>query len=163
MLLTTYYFVHKTVHPYFGMQISHDCFLGEDKAKASMLKEAKNDQSFQNEHNADWELKLADDGRTIYALDDYDGNKQVVDIYQVKQMVLREDIKIADKNWPFENLELTVRAYNVLLRSGKHIRTIGDLTKLSEDDILAMKHANQGVVDNIKEQLGKYGLSLKEK
>ena len=72
-------------------------------------------------------------------------------------------LKDINKNWPFENLELTVRAYNVLLRSGKNIRTIGDLTKLTEDDILAMKHANQGVVDNIKEQLGKYGLSLKEK
>lgn len=41
-------------------------------------------------------------------------------------------------------------------------KTLGDVTKLTENDILQFKNAGEGTVKYIQEELKKYGLGLKD-
>jgi DNA-directed RNA polymerase subunit alpha len=58
-----------------------------------------------------------------------------------------------------ENLELSTRTANAL--SEANIRTIGGLTKKTEQDILELPGLGQKAVDEIKDALGTLGVSLK--
>ena len=57
-----------------------------------------------------------------------------------------------------EMIELSSRASNCLKVAG--IRTIGELVRKSEDDLLAVKNFGQKSLDEIKEKLKEMGLDL---
>lgn len=59
-----------------------------------------------------------------------------------------------------DSLDLTVRAYNVLRREG--VPTVGALTALSENQLLAFRNMGQNAVDDIKLQLQGRGLKLRD-
>ena len=58
-----------------------------------------------------------------------------------------------------EELDLTVRAYNVLKR--EHVDTIGELTLKSRNDLLDMRNMGLRAIDSIQAQLATLGLKLK--
>lgn len=60
---------------------------------------------------------------------------------------------------PIEDLELGVRAYNCLKRQG--VNTVGQLVKLSEDDLLRIRNFGAKSTEEVKERLAKLNLSLK--
>ncbi len=60
---------------------------------------------------------------------------------------------------PIKELNLSVRAYNCLMREG--IRTIGDLVRMSEQDLLLIKNFGEKSVEEVKARLAEKGLSLK--
>ncbi len=64
-------------------------------------------------------------------------------------------------SWDIKILELSSRAYNSLKRM--RINTIGDLIKYSEEDLLNLKNLGKKSVNEIKEKLAAFGLSLREK
>ena len=57
-----------------------------------------------------------------------------------------------------EELELSVRSYNCLKNA--NIRTIGDLTKKSEDEIAKTRNFGKKSLQEIKEKLKEWNLSL---
>jgi DNA-directed RNA polymerase subunit alpha len=59
-----------------------------------------------------------------------------------------------------EELNLTVKTYNCCKRNG--VNTIEDLRIKTEIELLAYKNFSQNNLREVKEILGKYGLSLKE-
>ncbi len=61
-------------------------------------------------------------------------------------------------NTPVEELELSVRAGNCL--SNTKIKTIGELIKLKEEDLMNMKNFGKKSADELKEKLEQYGLWL---
>lgn len=56
-----------------------------------------------------------------------------------------------DYDRPIEELDLSVRAYNCLKRSG--ITKIGQLLEMSEDDLLAVRNFGQKSLDELKQRL----------
>lgn len=60
-----------------------------------------------------------------------------------------------------EEMEFSIRSYNCLKRAG--IQNVGDLIKLSEDDMLKIKNLGRKSLDEIKEKLAELGLSLRNK
>lgn len=58
-----------------------------------------------------------------------------------------------------EELQLSVRSYNCLKRAG--ITTVGELILYSEADIMNVRNFGKKSLDEIKEKLAEYGLSLK--
>jgi DNA-directed RNA polymerase subunit alpha len=59
-----------------------------------------------------------------------------------------------------EELPLSVRSYNCL--KATPIRTIGELTQKTEGDLLRTKNLGRRSINEIKDELGKLGLSLKD-
>jgi DNA-directed RNA polymerase subunit alpha len=62
---------------------------------------------------------------------------------------------------PIEELDLSVRPYNCLKRAG--INTIGDLVSRTEDEIVNVKNFGRKSLDEVKEKLGTFGLTLRQK
>lgn len=58
-----------------------------------------------------------------------------------------------------EDLGLSVRSLNCLKRAG--VAHVGDLVQLSEEDVMKMKNFGQKSLDEIKEKLASYGLSMR--
>lgn len=65
--------------------------------------------------------------------------------------------RIADDE-PIEELDLTIRAYNVLKREGVH--TIEDLTKRTVGDLMDMRSLGAGSVEHIIGRLQEHGRNL---
>jgi len=59
-----------------------------------------------------------------------------------------------------EELDLTVRAYNVLKREG--INTIGEVVKLSVGEVLDMRNMGEGGLRSVQDRLTAHGLKLRE-
>ncbi len=59
-----------------------------------------------------------------------------------------------------EELELGVRSYNCLKRVG--VETIGDLISKSEDDLAAIPNFGRKSVEEVKENLARHGLALRD-
>lgn len=59
-----------------------------------------------------------------------------------------------------EDLDLSVRSYNCLKRAG--ILTLGDLVKYSEADIMNVRNFGKKSLDEIKEKIAQYDLSLRK-
>lgn len=59
-----------------------------------------------------------------------------------------------------EDMNLSVRAYNCLKRA--NIRTVEDLTKKTEDDMLKVRNLGKKSLDEVILKLSSYGLSFKE-
>jgi len=59
-----------------------------------------------------------------------------------------------------EELELGVRSYNCLKRVG--VETIGDLISKSEDDLSAIPNFGKKSVEEVKENLARHGLALRD-
>jgi DNA-directed RNA polymerase subunit alpha len=59
-----------------------------------------------------------------------------------------------------EELELGVRSYNCLKRVG--VETIGDLISKSEDDLAAIPNFGKKSVEEVKENLARHGLGLRD-
>jgi DNA-directed RNA polymerase subunit alpha len=57
-----------------------------------------------------------------------------------------------------EDLELSVRSRNAMRNLG--VETLGDLSKLSEKDLMVVKNFGQTSMNEVKEKLAEYGLSL---
>ncbi len=57
-----------------------------------------------------------------------------------------------------EDLELSVRSRNAMAALG--VETLGDLTKFSEKDLMLVKNFGQTSMNEVKEKLAEYGLSL---
>lgn len=66
----------------------------------------------------------------------------------------------ADLALPINDLNLTVRSYNCLMREGVH--TVGELTARSEADLLDIRNFGQKSIDEVKAKLAELGLSLKD-
>ncbi|CAM3928625.1 DNA-directed RNA polymerase subunit alpha [Helcobacillus massiliensis] len=66
----------------------------------------------------------------------------------------------ADLALPINDLNLTVRSYNCLMREGVH--TVGELTSRSEADLLDIRNFGQKSIDEVKAKLAELGLSLKD-
>ena len=66
----------------------------------------------------------------------------------------------ADLALPINDLNLTVRSYNCLMREGVH--TVGELTARSEADLLDIRNFGQKSIDKVKAKLADLGLSLKD-
>jgi hypothetical protein len=63
---------------------------------------------------------------------------------------------------PIEELELDTRSYNVLTASGIH--HIGELLRMTEDDITDLRNAGMKTLDNIQDRLRDVcGLALKQR
>lgn len=62
---------------------------------------------------------------------------------------------------PISTLELSARSTKALEKMG--IGTIGELISSTEEEFLSQKNFRKWYLDEIKEKLGQYGLSLKEK
>jgi DNA-directed RNA polymerase subunit alpha len=60
-----------------------------------------------------------------------------------------------DYERPIEDLDLSVRAYNCLKRSG--ITKIGQLLEMSEEDLLAVRNFGQKSLDELKQRLEAMG------
>ena len=63
------------------------------------------------------------------------------------------------ENFPIEELELGVRSYNCLKRVG--IKTIGDLTSKSENELAAIPNFGRKSIEEVRETLAAHGLVLK--
>lgn len=59
---------------------------------------------------------------------------------------------------PLDDLELTVRAHNVLEYMG--VQTLGDITKLSETDLLNRPQFGPKSLYDVKNMLDSFGLAL---
>jgi DNA-directed RNA polymerase subunit alpha len=59
-----------------------------------------------------------------------------------------------------EELELGVRSYNCLKRVG--VETIGDLISKSEDDLSAIPNFGKKSIEEVKENLARHGLGLRD-
>lgn len=59
-----------------------------------------------------------------------------------------------------EDLDLTVRSYNCLMREG--IRTVGELVNRSESDLLDIRNFGQKSIDEVKAKLASLNLALKD-
>ena len=66
----------------------------------------------------------------------------------------------ADLALPINDLNLTVRSYNCLMREGVH--TVGELVARSEADLLDIRNFGQKSIDEVKEKLAELGLGLKD-
>ena len=66
----------------------------------------------------------------------------------------------ADLALPINDLNLTVRSYNCLMREG--VYTVGELTNRSEADLLDIRNFGQKSIDEVKAKLAELGLSLKD-
>jgi DNA-directed RNA polymerase subunit alpha len=64
-----------------------------------------------------------------------------------------------DYDRPIEDLDLSVRAYNCLKRSG--ITKIGQLLEMSEEDLLAVRNFGQKSLEELKQRLAALGYSTK--
>ncbi len=62
--------------------------------------------------------------------------------------------------WDIKLLELSSRAYNSLKRMS--INTIGDLVKYTEEDLLNLKNLGKKSINEIKQKLASFGLSLRD-
>lgn len=80
--------------------------------------------------------------------------------YMVRVLARLFDESSSRANDPIEELDLTVRAYNVLKR--EHIDTLGQLTALSRNDLLDMRNMGLRAIGSIQSQLATFGLKLKE-
>jgi len=58
-----------------------------------------------------------------------------------------------------EDLDVTVRSYNCLKRAG--INTVGDLVKMSEEDLCHIRNMGRKCVEEIVEKLDGLGLELR--
>ena len=61
-------------------------------------------------------------------------------------------------NTPVEELELSVRSSNCLKNA--NIRTIGELTKKTEEDITKTRNFGKKSLEEIKQKLEEHGLTL---
>jgi len=69
------------------------------------------------------------------------------------------DLKLRERlALPISDLDLSVRASNCL--EAENIKTIGDLVRLSEQDLLAMKNFGRTSLREVQQKLGNVGLSL---
>lgn len=59
---------------------------------------------------------------------------------------------------PIEDLELSVRSRNAM--KSMDVETLGDLAKLSEKDLMQVKNFGQTSMNEVKEKLAEFGLSL---
>ena len=66
----------------------------------------------------------------------------------------------ADLALPINDLNLTVRSYNCLMREGVH--TVGELVNRSEADLLDIRNFGQKSIDEVKAKLAELGLALKD-
>ncbi|WP_058235345.1 DNA-directed RNA polymerase subunit alpha [Devriesea agamarum] len=66
----------------------------------------------------------------------------------------------ADLALPINDLNLTVRSYNCLMREGVH--TVGELVARSEADLLDIRNFGQKSIDEVKAKLAEMGLALKD-
>lgn len=64
------------------------------------------------------------------------------------------------KGMSIDNLDLSVRAWNCLIRGG--IRTIPQLTSMNTNDLLKIRNMCQKVIDEIQTKLQQSGLSLRD-
>lgn len=60
---------------------------------------------------------------------------------------------------PLEALDLSVRAYNCLKRSGKN--KLGDIVDMYEHELLAIRNMGKKATFDVKDMLERYGLKLK--
>jgi DNA-directed RNA polymerase subunit alpha len=71
------------------------------------------------------------------------------------------DEKLAeDLALPIEDLHLTVRSYNCLMREGIH--TVSELVSRSEQDLMDIRNFGQKSIDEVTAKLAELGLSLKD-
>ncbi|MDD3114261.1 MAG: DNA-directed RNA polymerase subunit alpha [Anaerovibrio sp.] len=59
-----------------------------------------------------------------------------------------------------EDMDLTVRSYNCLMRA--EIKTVGDLVSKTEEEIMKVRNLGTKSLDEVKDKLKSMGLSLKE-
>jgi DNA-directed RNA polymerase subunit alpha len=70
-----------------------------------------------------------------------------------------QDLKLRERlALPISDLDLSVRAGNCL--EAENIKTIGDLVRLSEADLLAMKNFGKTSLREVEQKLGHVGLSF---
>ena len=69
-----------------------------------------------------------------------------------------EDQKEKTLEMPIEELELSVRSFNCLKRSG--VSTVGDLTKRTENDMMKVKNLGKKSLEEVIEKLHNLGLDL---
>ena len=74
--------------------------------------------------------------------------------------ITEEDLINFNKNMLIDELDLSVRGYNSLVRAG--IRTVGDLTNLTDNDLWAVRNLGRRTHAEIIETLKERGFSLKE-
>ncbi|OQX53002.1 MAG: DNA-directed RNA polymerase subunit alpha [Candidatus Omnitrophica bacterium 4484_213] len=80
---------------------------------------------------------------------------------EVEEEVKKEQLELQEEfDRPISDLELSVRSSRCL--QAAHIKTIGDLIKKTEEEMLRYKNFGKKSLLEIKEVLGKMGLSLKK-
>lgn len=80
--------------------------------------------------------------------------------FQDEELEVDEEVEKLRKilDTPVEELELSVRSSNCLRNI--NVKTIGDLTHLTEDEISRTKNFGKKSLQEIKDKLGEYGLGL---
>ena len=79
-------------------------------------------------------------------------------IAKIKSLLTNKPNKYLEQN--IINLDLTVRTYNVLRRSG--IATVGDLTEMSWNDLAGMRGVVRRTCVEVEDALRGLGLKLRE-
>jgi len=80
---------------------------------------------------------------------------------EVEEEAKKEQLELQEEfDRPISDLELSVRSSRCL--QAAHIKTIGDLVKKTEEEMLGYKNFGKKSLLEIKEVLGKMGLSLKK-
>lgn len=82
---------------------------------------------------------------------------------RLKSMPTPEQYRAALACVPIEELGLERRAYNVLTKSHRQIRFLGQLLDLTEEDVIDLRNAGTKTLENVKDRLREaFGLTLKQ-
>ncbi len=98
---------------------------------------------------------------TAYNSGILDGNRRTM--AKVRELLSNADaLTLNDKEQvltqPIEALHLTIRAFNILRREG--VITVQDLTRKAEVEVAEYRNMGRKTLDEIKEKLAAYGLTL---
>lgn len=98
---------------------------------------------------------------TAYNSGVLDGNRRTM--AKVRELLRdAEALTLNDKEevltQPIEALRLTIRAFNILRREG--VITVQDLTRKAEVEVAEYRNMGKKTLDEIKEKLATYGLTL---
>jgi DNA-directed RNA polymerase subunit alpha len=76
-----------------------------------------------------------------------------------EEMEAEEAMRARLLEFPIEDLDFTVRAYNCLKKS--NINTVGELVSRTADELLAIRNFGQRSLEEVTAKLGQFGLTLR--
>ena len=100
-----------------------------------------------------------DDARSEDIIKAFELIKNMREITEERKEQQRQEPKKALKQ-TIDELDFSIRTYNVLKRAG--IKTLEDISQLTEDEFSKIRYANKIMSDEVAKKLGEYGLTFRE-